>query len=134
MALQLGDVAPDFTQQSTRGRSTFTSGSATRWGVLFSHPKTFTPVCTTELGVVAKLKPEFDKRNVKVIGLTVDPVEDHEVGQGHRGDAGGEAQLPAAGRRRREGVDAVRHDPPERQRHDDGALGLRHRARTRRSS
>jgi alkyl hydroperoxide reductase subunit AhpC len=72
-SLQLGDTAPDFTQQSTVGEIKFHNFLGDSWGVLFSHPKAFTPVCTTELGMVAKLKPEFDKRGVKVLGLAVDP-------------------------------------------------------------
>jgi alkyl hydroperoxide reductase subunit AhpC len=78
MALQLGDTAPDFTQDSTTGKISFHQWLGDSWGILFSHPKNFTPVCTTELGAVAKLKREFDKRNVKVIGLSVDAVPDHE--------------------------------------------------------
>ena len=77
MALQLGDLAPNFTQDSTEGPIDFYDYAGTYWLVLFSHPKDFTPVCTTELGEVARLKPEFEKRNVKVIGMSVDPVEDH---------------------------------------------------------
>lgn len=75
-SIQLGDTAPDFTQQSTVGEIKFHNFLGDSWGVLFSHPKAFTPVCTTELGMVAKLKPEFDKRGVKVLGLAVDPAAD----------------------------------------------------------
>jgi alkyl hydroperoxide reductase subunit AhpC len=77
MALQLGDEAPNFDAETTEGKINFHSWLGDSWGVLFSHPKDFTPVCTTELGYTAKLKPEFDKRGVKVIGLSVDPVSDH---------------------------------------------------------
>ena len=77
MALQLNDVAPDFTQDSTEGPISFHQWAGNDWVVLFSHPKDYTPVCTTELGVVAKLKPEFEKRGVKVIGLSVDPADSH---------------------------------------------------------
>ena len=78
MALRLGDTAPDFTQESSEGTISFYEYLGDSWGVLFSHPADFTPVCTTELGRVAKLKKEFDKRNVKVIGLSVDPTDAHD--------------------------------------------------------
>jgi len=78
MALQLGDTAPDFTQESTEGPIQFHQWLGDSWGVLFSHPADFTPVCTTELGAASKLKSEFDRRNVKIIGLSVDPIEDHK--------------------------------------------------------
>jgi alkyl hydroperoxide reductase subunit AhpC len=78
MALQLGDTAPDFEAQTTEGPITFHDWIGDSWAVLFSHPKDFTPVCTTELGYMARIKPEFDKRGVKIIGLSVDPTDQHE--------------------------------------------------------
>jgi len=77
MALQIGDTAPDFEAQTTEGKIRFHDWLGDSWAVLFSHPKDFTPVCTTELGYMARIKPEFDKRGVKIIGLSVDPVENH---------------------------------------------------------
>jgi alkyl hydroperoxide reductase subunit AhpC len=78
MTLKLGDIAPDFTADTTQGKIRFHEWLGNGWGVLFSHPKDFTPVCTTELGYMAKIKPEFDKRGVKIIGLSVDSVADHQ--------------------------------------------------------
>ena len=78
MSLRIGDLAPDFTQDSTEGEIRFHEWLGSGWGVLFSHPKDFTPVCTTELGVTAKLKAEFDERGVKVLAVSVDPVESHK--------------------------------------------------------
>ncbi len=82
MTIQLGQIAPDFEQDTTQGRIRFHDWLGDSWGVLFSHPKDFTPVCTTELGAVARLGPEWKKRNVKVIGLSVDPVESHHRWEG----------------------------------------------------
>jgi alkyl hydroperoxide reductase subunit AhpC len=91
MALTIGDTAPDFEAQTTEGNIRFHDWIGDSWAVLFSHPRDFTPVCTTELGYMASITPEFDKRNVKVIGLSVDPMENHEQWatdieetQGHR--------------------------------------------------
>lgn len=77
MALRIGDEAPDFTAATTQGEIRFHDWIGESWAVLFSHPKDFTPVCTTELGYMARIKPEFDKRNTKILGLSIDPVKDH---------------------------------------------------------
>src|ERR671929_289961 len=91
MALAINDIAPDFEAETTEGKIRFHDWIGDSWAVLFSHPKDFTPVCTTELGYMAKIKPEFDRRGVKIIGLSVDPVDNHaqwaadiEETQGHR--------------------------------------------------
>jgi len=89
MAIRLGDEAPDFRAQTTQGDISFHDWKGKGWAVLFSHPKDFTPVCTTELGAVAALKPEFDKRNTKVIGLSVDPLESHRKWEGDIEDVTG---------------------------------------------
>ncbi|MBX9746158.1 MAG: peroxiredoxin [Hyphomonadaceae bacterium] len=98
MALRIGDKAPDFEAETTQGRIRFHDWLGDSYGILFSHPKDFTPVCTTELGYLAKLEPEFKKRNVKVIGLSVDPVADHERWRGDIKDVtGGDVQYPMIG-------------------------------------
>ena len=78
MALTIGDIAPDFEADTTEGRISFHDWIGDSWAVLFSHPRNFTPVCTTELGYMASIKPDFDRRNTKIIGLSVDPLENHE--------------------------------------------------------
>lgn len=98
MALRIGDPAPDFEAETTQGRIRFHDWLGASWCVLFSHPKDFTPVCTTELGYLARLEPEFTKRNCKIIGLSVDPVTDHRVWLGDIADAtGGQVNYPLIG-------------------------------------
>jgi thioredoxin-dependent peroxiredoxin len=98
MALRIGDRAPDFEADTTKGRIKFHDYIGDGWAVLFSHPKNFTPVCTTELGAVARLEPEFTKRNTKVIGLSVDPVSDHERWMADIRDVtGGDVRYPLIG-------------------------------------
>ena len=110
MALQIGAVAPDFEAETTEGKIKFHDWIGNGWALLFSHPKDFTPVCTTELGALAKLKPEFDKRGVKLMGLSVDPVDQaREMVRGHPGDAGRGAQLSHDRRHRFQGLQALRH-------------------------
>jgi alkyl hydroperoxide reductase subunit AhpC len=95
MAIRLGDEAPDFTADTTEGRLTFHEWKQGKWAVLFSHPRDFTPVCTTELGAIEKLKSEFDKRNTKVIGLSVDPLDSHQRWSGDIRDVtGAEVNFP----------------------------------------
>lgn len=91
MSLRIGDQAPDFQAQTTKGTIRFHEWLGDSWGLLFSHPKDFTPVCTTELGYLAKLEPEFAKRNTKLLGLSVDPVTDHERWLNDIKDVGGAA-------------------------------------------
>ena len=91
MSLRIGDEAPDFTADSTEGTLNFHQWIGDHWAILFSHPKDFTPVCTTELGYVARLKPEFDKRNTKVAGLSIDPVSDHHAWVGDIAETQGHA-------------------------------------------
>src|SRR5215831_4825536 len=98
MALRINDVAPDFEAETTQGHLKFHDWIGDSYAILFSHPKDFTPVCTTELGAVAKLEPEFRKRNVKVIGLSVDPVGDHDRWKADIRDVtGGDVQYPMIG-------------------------------------
>jgi alkyl hydroperoxide reductase subunit AhpC len=91
MSIRIGDTVPDFTAETTEGSIKFHDWIGDKWAILFSHPKDFTPVCTTELGAVARLKPDFEKRGVKVIGLSIDPVDDHRKWVGDIKDTQGHA-------------------------------------------
>ena len=126
MTLRLGEVAPDFEADTTQGRIRFHDWLGDGWAVLFSHPKNYTPVCTTELGYMAKIKSEFDRRGVKIIGLSVDPVAQHAGwADRHRGHAGRRTELSAHRRRRFRGGEAVRHAAREHERRS----GAAHRGR-----
>ena len=121
MSLQIGDTAPDFEVETTEGPMRFHVWIDSSWAVLFSHPKDFTPVCTTELGYMARIKPEFDRRDVKIIGLSVDPTDDHErwardieVDPGSRGGHHHRRALPQARHRASASLRARRRRCPSR--------------------
>src|SRR5262249_49654213 len=126
MTLAINDTAPDFEAETTEGGIRFHDWIGDKWAVLFSHPKDFTPVCTTELGYMAKIKPEFDKRGVKIIGLSVDPLANHPGLDKHtQKDERIRPDFPDARRLRFQGDEALRHAPACRARRSDEAHARR---------
>jgi alkyl hydroperoxide reductase subunit AhpC len=129
MSVRLGDEAPNFDAETTEGPINFHTWKGGAWAVLFSHPRDFTPVCTTELGTVASLKRDFENRNTKVIGLSVDPLADHHRWKTTSGCDGPRAELSAHRRSGSPRREPLRHASSERKRHRHRAFGVRHRRR-----